>query len=235
MEDNTQKKSITDQIIAAAGKGELKMRPKWHFILRAVLWISGIAVVTLALLYLASLVVFIAHKTGIWVAPVFGWHGIAIFLISLPWLLVLAVLFFIVVLEILVRHYAFAYRLPLFYSALGVLLVVVTGGLIVAGTPLHDVLSNCPPGGGGPPPCGIGLYRDLGPRRFDNIHRGMIEAIMAPNFILINRQQEKLLIVVTRKTRLPFGEDFNVGDTVVVIGDRHGDQVEAFGVSEAGD
>ncbi len=233
MEDS-QKKSITEQILASAKSGQLKMRPKWHFILRAVLWISGITIVTLALLYLASLIAFIARKTGIWVAPVFGWHGVMIFLASLPWMLVLAVLFFIIVLEILVRHYSFAYRLPLFYSALGVLLVVVAGGLIVARTPLHQALSNCPPGGG-PPPCGGGFYRDLAPHRFADIHRGVIDEIMEPNFTIVNDNQEKLFIVVSRRTRLPFGEDFSVGDMVVVIGDRHGNQVDAFGISEAGD
>ena len=233
MEDD-QKKSITEQILSSVKSGQIKMRPKWHFILRAFLWISGTAIVTLALLYLASLIMFIARKTGIWAAPIFGWHGVMIFLVSLPWMLVLAVLFFIVVLEMLVRHYSFAYRLPFFYSALGVLLVVVAGGLIVARTPLHQALSNCPPGGG-PPPCGGGFYHDLAPHRFDDIHRGVIDMIMEPNFTIVNDNRERLFIIVSRRTRLPFGEDFSVGDTVVVIGDRHGDQVEAFGVSEAGD
>jgi hypothetical protein len=239
--DDQPKKSISEQIIAAARSGKLKMRPKWHFVLRAILWSAGVAAVVLALLYFFSLLAFIARETGIWMAPIFGWRGILIFLTSLPWLLVLLVLVFIAVLEVLVRRYAFAYRLPLLYSALAVLLIVVVGGILLARTPLHEMLSHCPQNGrfaGAPPqsdirpPCPAGIYRDLGPRRFENIHYGTIGSFDGKNFVLLNRQEEKLTIIVTRKTRLPFGEDFTEGDKVVVVGDRQGDQVEAFGVSK---
>ncbi len=232
MEDNQpQDKSINKEIISAAKTGQIKMRPKWHFILNAALWAVGIAAVTLALLYLASLFVFINHSTGIWIAPIFGLRGLFIFLASLPWMIVALVVIFAVILEILVRHYSFAYRLPLLYSGLAILFVIAAGGLLLARTPLHNMLSHCPPVGG-PPPCAMGFYRDLGPRRFNNIHTGVIDSLLDPDFTIINRQQERLFILVTKRTRLPFGEDFSVGDTVVVIGDRSGNQVEAFGISE---
>lgn len=237
-----QKKPISERIIAAAKSGQLKMRPKWHFVLRTVLWLAGTVVVTLALLYLLSLFLFLSRETGIWVAPMFGWRGILIFLASIPWLLVMVVVFFIAVLEVLVRRYSFAYRLPLLYSAIGVLLAVVAGGMILAGTPFHEMLSHCPPAEMPPvlgdkpagmvgPPCGAGFYRDLDAHRFDNIHNGVVSEFSDAGFIITNRQREKLFIAVTRKTRLPFGEDFNIGDNVVIIGDRRGDQIEAFGIS----
>jgi hypothetical protein len=241
MDDQTkQNESISEQIITAARNGNLKMRPKWQFILRACLWLVGLAAVLLALLYFFSLFLFITRRTGIWLAPIFGFHGILIFLTSLPWLLVLAVLIFVVILEVLVHHYYFAYRMPLLYSALGVLLVVVAGGMVLAGTPLHDILSHCPRPGSHPPdglgrvggpPCGTGIYRDLDSQRFKNIHQGVISDFDGGDFILTDSQQEALRIIVTRKTRLPFGDDFTVGDNVVVVGDRHGDQIEAFGIS----
>lgn len=240
MDNGEQKKSISELVVAAAKSGKLKMRPKWHFVLRAVLWLAGTMVAALAVLYLLSLFFFIARETGIWVAPIFGWRGILIFLVSIPWVLVLSVLFFIVILEILVRRYSFAYRLPLLYSAIAILLVVVAGSVIVAGTPLHGILSHCSPempfrgddpAGMAGHPCGTGFYRDLGPRRFDSIHSGVIGEISETEFVIVNRQRENLRVIVTKKTRLPFGENFSAGDTVVVIGNRHGDQIEAFGVS----
>ncbi len=242
--ENQSKQSASQKIIAAVKSGRLKMRPKWHFILRAVLWLAGIAAAVLAALYFFSLLMFIARETGIWAAPVFGWRGVLIFLASLPWMLVLLVLVFILALEILVRHYAFAYRLPLLYSALAVLLLVVVGGILLAGSPLHRMLSHCPaeneilkippPNGNGGPPCGTGVYRDLGPRRFKNIHRGTIENIDGANIILKNRQLENLAVVITKKTRLPFGADLSAGDEIVVVGDWRGDKIEAFGVREIG-
>ena len=203
MDNGEQKKSISELVIAAAKSGKLKMRPKWHFVLRAVLWLAGTMVAALAVLYLFSLFFFIARETGIWVAPIFGWRGILIFLVSIPWLLVLAVLFFIVILEILVRRYSFAYRLPLLYSAIALLLVVVVGSIVVAGTPLHGMLSHCSrrclAAGIGPeigrgPPCGTGFYRDLGPRRFDSIHKGVIGEISETEFVILTASEKICLL-----------------------------------------
>jgi len=205
------------------------------------LWTIGVSIVGLALVYLASLFVFIMARTGIWIAPVFGWRGVFIFLMSLPWLLLMLVALFIVILEIMVRRYSFAWRQPLVYSTVAILMIVAAGGILVAATPLHSELSHCrdfrrplPPSPGSLPldGCGTGIYRDLGPRRFKDIHAGVITELSLPNFTIENRQEERLLIMVTRRTRLPFGEDFAVGDAVIVIGSRQGDQVEAFGISE---
>jgi len=244
-EKKEQNESISARIIGAVKSGEIKMRPKWHFIFRAILWTVGVAIVALALVYSASLFVFIMARTGIWVAPVFGLRGLVVFLTSLPWLLLILVVVFIVILEIMVRRYSFAWRQPLIYSTVAILIVVAAGGILIAATPFHSELSHCrpferplPPSyiGASVPPrgsdCGTGIYRDLGPRRFNDIHAGVITEFSLPNFTISNRQQEKLLILVTRRTRLPFGEDFMVGDAVVVVGERQGDQVEAFGISE---
>jgi len=239
--ENSQKESIGEKIISAAKSGRLKMRSRRYFILHAVLWLAGIVIVMLALLYFFSLFVFIARETGIWLAPIFGGRGIFIFLTSLPWMLLLLLLIFVVTLEVLVRRYAFAYRLPLLYSAMAILLAVIAGGLLLARTPLHPMLSHCPSKGdwrqnrASPenlPPCGTGIYRDLGHRRFENVHYGMIESVQNGSFVMINRQREKINVIIGKQTRLPFGKDFAPGDFVVVVGDRRGDQVEAFGISD---
>jgi hypothetical protein len=239
--ENSQEESISEKIISAAESGKLKMRSKRYFVLRAVLWLAGVVIAAAALLYFFSLFVFITRETGIWVTPIFGRRGIFLFLTSLPWLLLFLLLIFIVTLEVLVRRYAFAYRLPLLYSALAILLVVVAGGLLLERTPLHSTLSHCPPKGdwrqnrpdpANLPPCGTGIYRDLGHGRFENIHYGMIESEQNGGFVMINRQQEKINVAITERTRLPFGKDFSPGDFVVVVGDRRADQVEAFGISD---
>jgi len=220
---------LKDQIMASVKGGRLKMRPKWYFVLRASLWAVGIVLAALAGLYLASLLMFVAHETGISMAPTFGWPGIVLFLKSLPWVLILLVLIFIVILELLVRHYSFAYRVPLVYSGLAVLFLVGAGGLLVAMTPFHKMMAECPPAGG-PPPCAIGIYRDLDPERHGDIHEGKITQIVGQNYIIANRKEEELLIVVTPETKLPLGADFKVGDRIVVMGELADSQIEAWGI-----
>ena len=244
MNENTeqQKKStIGEKIIAAAKSGKLKMRPRWHFVLRAVLWLAGAVIAVLAALYFASLFLFINRETGIWLAPVFGWRGVLIFLASAPWLIILSVLVFALALEILVRRYGFTYRLPLLYSALAVLLFVFAGAALLVRTPLHENLSRCPrgdrllepahfvPEG---PPCGTGVYRDLGPRRFHDFYYGTVKNIAGADFIIITRQREDFIVRINSQTRLPFGAQFQIGDELAVVGDRKGDQIDAFGIVE---
>jgi hypothetical protein len=236
MENQSPKKAISEQVIDAVKAGQLKMRPKWHFILNAILWLTGTAIVLLALLYLSSLIVFVTRQTGIWAVPAFGWYGFFIFLTSIPWLLVLLVVIFTVILEILVRRYSFAYRWPLLYLGMVMLLVVAVSGLLIARTPLHGMISHCAPGfhpQPNLPPCGAGLYGDLDPKRPNpnNVFRGsIIEFLSNSNFSIEDRRDERILIIVTSRTRLPQGANFEVGDMVVVVGDRSGDRVEAFGI-----
>lgn len=239
-----QKKSIIgEKIIAAAKSGKLKMRPRWHFVLRAVLWLAGAVIAVLAALYFASLFLFINRETGIWLAPVFGWRGVLIFLASAPWLIILSVLVFALALEILVRRYEFTYRLPLLYSALAVLLVVFAGAALLARTPLHENLSRCPRGdrllepahfAPEASPCGTGIYRDLGPRRFHDFYYGTVKNITDESFIIIitTRQREDFIVRINSQTRLPFGAQFEIGDELAVVGDRKGDQIDAFGIVE---
>jgi len=66
------------------------MRPRWHFVLRAVLWLAGAVIAVLAALYFASLFLFINRETGIWLTPIFGWRGVRVFLASAPWLIILS-------------------------------------------------------------------------------------------------------------------------------------------------
>ncbi len=219
-----------EEILEAIRKGRVKMRPRWHFVLRALLAALGAIILLLALLYLASFVIFVLHRTGAWFVPAFGLRGLYVFLLSMPWLLILLSLVFAAILEILVRHYAFAYRRPLLYSVLGILLVAVAGGLMVAGTPFHGRMSryaeeNRLPVAGR-------FYREFGRRPFREVHSGKVASVEREGFALRDIRGEILNIVITPRTRLPYGMDFSVGDSVVVFGVRDDGRVQAFGVRE---
>lgn len=222
------KNYIREQILSAIKDGRIKMRPRWHFVLQASLLATGGMIVSLAVLYLASFIVFTLRETGAWFVPAFGWRGWYVFLLSLPWLLVLLSILFVVILEILVRHYAFSYRRPLLYSVLGVLFVVVIGSIIIDQARVHDRLFRTARSGrlpfAGP------LYREFGTAQLRMVHRGQVARITDRGFAIQNIGGEILFIIVTPETRFPRGMDFGEGDTVVVFGDRDDRAVRAFGV-----
>src|SRR3990167_8644737 len=134
---NQEQSPIKAKILAAIESGKVTMRPRWHFVLQATLVICGLVIVLLALLFLTSFIIFSLRNTGVWFAPSFGYRGIGVFLTSLPWLLIGLTVIFVVLLEILVKKYSFAYRQPLLYSALALVLIVTIGGVAIAQTPFN--------------------------------------------------------------------------------------------------
>ncbi len=228
MNNEPQKKSIHDSILKAIENGSVKMRPRWYFVGRTALLATGIVLLAFTLIYIASFIIFVMHQTGAWFVPSFGFRGVQAFLISLPWVLILISIMFIVILETLVRRYSFAYRRPLLYSALGVIGLVIVGGLVISATPLHSYfLRNAREGR---LPIAGDLYRGYGMQRFHDIHPCTITGITKNGFQAQYSDGTMITVVITPETRLPLGSDFKVGDSVVVFGEHESGAIEALGV-----
>lgn len=231
MENNEQQKTIKENILATIKSGQVKMTPRWHFVLKAVLAVLGAVIIFLTVLYLASFIIFVLRQTGVLLVPAFGWPGWLAFFTHLPLFLIFLVIIFIIVLELLVRHYAFAYRRPLLYSALGIFILAVAGAVALANSSFHGGMSKYADDN---KDTVVGrFYVQYARPTFIDVHRGMIINMINNGFMMKDRRQEVITIVVTRQTRLPMGADFSIGDIVVVFGDRDNDVVQAFGIQKA--
>jgi hypothetical protein len=213
--------------------GQVKMRPKTHFVLKNDLVALGFILTILFVLYLISFIVFTLRMSGIWFAPGFGFYGIKIFLFSLPWLLILIAIILIIVLEILVKYFSFAYRRPIFYSALGIITLALLGSFIISQTKIHPYLfqkaqeRNLPVAGK--------FYRDFSAGKFRNAHRGVVSEITEKGFKIETSSNEILNIIITPETRFPFGKDIEENDSVMILGERDNCTVRAFGVRKVDD
>ncbi len=230
MDKEEQKKPLTDLVLEAVKKGQVTMRPKWHFVLKTILAIVGVTLLLLVLWYLISFIMFILWQTGVWDVRVFGIKGWYAFLLSLPWLLIVLVTVFVCILEVLVRHYSFAYRRPLLYSALGIVLLSILGGYTVAKTSLHDKLfisaeKHMLPYAGP-------MYLEYGHRPLKHVHKGRIMAPLPNGFTMQNPREGVLTVTIHPRTRLPRGTDFYAGDMVVVFGERDTDMIQAHGIQK---
>ncbi len=228
MENSKKEKSIKDIVLSKIESGKAKMKPRWHFILKASLMVLGAIILALALLYLSSFIVFVLRQTGVLFAPAFGLRGIGAFLFSIPWLLVITTLVFLVLLAVLVRQYSFTYRKPLVYSLLGLVILVIIGTFIIPRFGVHQFIyrqareANLPFAGP--------FYRDYGMREFADIHAGVVKELTDDGFILIGRDDNELKIIVSEETRFPRGIDFAEGNEVVVLGEEENGVIEAFGI-----
>lgn len=210
--------TLKQKLEAAIKSGRVNMRPRWHFVLRGALLAVGVILLSLALLYLVSLILFSLRASGAWFGPGFGLRGIRELLLSLPWLLILLALSFIVLLELLVKRYALAYRKPMLYSALAVIALGVAGGIIVSLTPLHQNLffqarqHHLP--------FGEEFYRGM--PRPEHIEAGQIVEVMPPNYRIITPHDDNITVIVTPQTSFDGNSagDLQVGDSIVVFGQR---------------
>jgi len=222
-------KPIKEKLLEVIRRGGTTMRPRWHFVLRAMLLALGVALAAFALLYLVSFTVFSLHETGAWFVPVFGPGGWFALFRSLPWVLIALSVVFVIVLELLVRHYSFAYRAPLLYSILGIVLLAAIGGGVAA--PFHRGPFRS--ARGGQLPFAGPLYQHFGLQRIQDIHHGTIVASLPNGFVMESVRGGTSTVIITPQTRLPFGSAFDPGDLVVVFGgEMGGGTIQALGVRE---
>lgn len=138
MANNNESNSIKSRILNTIEAGKVQMRPRWQFILRASLLLIGTILIVLSVVYLTSFIIFITKMT-----PGPGPdRGVIMYLTSLPWLMILVAIIFVIILELLVRRYSFAYRKPLLYTIIGIAIFTLVTGFIVAETPLHRHLMD---------------------------------------------------------------------------------------------
>lgn len=229
MDNPVNQHSMHDRIAAAIKQGQVTMRPKWYFILRAILALVGGILIALVLLFLISMIIFTLRQTGAGFAPAFGARGWMIFLRSLPWLLITLSLVFVFILELLARRYSFAYQRPLLYSALAIVILMVGGGFIIAGTSLHRQVARYAQDNH--LPIGEGFYRGLRQQQFKNIYPGVIVATTTDGLMLYSRRGDMLTIIVTPETRIADESGLMTDQPVVVFGERiTSGTIRAFGI-----
>ena len=223
--------TIRTRVMESRRAGKAHMRPRRYFVLMSALALTGIGIVLLALLYITSLAVYMMRESGVWFAPAFGVRGWFEFARSIPVLLLVLVALFTIVLELLVRRYAFVYRKPLLISLAGIALIVMAGGFIVAQTSLHRRLAH----GHTLPLIDQWYHPPLRIKRPRDVYRGAILELTSHGFVIADEEKDgtSTIVEITPRTRLPYGEDFKVGDLMLIVGDTVAtNTIEAFGIRE---
>src|SRR3989344_96910 len=100
MEHNSAKQTLSEKILAEIKRGDLRMRPKWHFLLRAAILFFGTILLLLCLFYIVSFIIFVLRQSGAWFVPTFGVRGWLTVLAALPWFLILLALLLLATLQI---------------------------------------------------------------------------------------------------------------------------------------
>jgi hypothetical protein len=139
-------------------------------------------------------------------------------------------LVFVAILEIMVRRYSFAYRRPLWYSVLGIIIFVFLGGALAGRGSLEQHIIFGPGRGGRPP--ALLVRHGLGSPP-DNIYRVRVVDTATSSIVVMKvRDRSTSTVLITPDTRLPLGSDFEPGDMLVIFGENTSGTIRAFGIQE---
>jgi len=227
-------KSISEKILKKIEKGKIKMKPKSYFIFKTALFVVSIVFAFLLTIFLASFIIFLLRASGVLNLPAFGFRGLGMFFVSLPWLLVLFIIIFVVILEFLAKRFSVVYQRPLVYSILGIVVVILLLGLIIAQTPMHkrffqSAQENKLPVFGS-------LYRGRHISPPDNVYFGKVLNLTDDGFKIETKEGKSFSIIISSETRLFNSVKYiKEDDAVMVIGDKDNSIIKALGVRKITD
>lgn len=225
MIDNNEDKKEEARVMDAIKRGNLQMRPRWYFAVRAGLVIFSVVFLLLLLIYVVSFIIFALHEDGAWFAPGFGPSGWTLFLTALPWTMFIISIVLLLSLANILKRYAFVYHQPIFIFLIAFILLVTVAGFLLAATPFHAGLSqyaarNIPV---------LESFYEGETAMPASIHRGEIVAISDGGLVLKNGVGMTSTVIAAPGVVFP--GDFHVGDIVLVFGtEQNEDTIKAFGI-----
>ncbi len=225
-----EEQAIQKNVFEAIESGRVKMRSKWYFALQTILAVVGGVILGLFLIYIIGFFLFLLRQSGLLYAPGMGVSGWYIFFRSLPWLLIVLSLIFLLVLVILVNHFAFSYQRPLLYSLLGILIVLTAASFVVAVTPVGSYLPDY-----NNPPILSGYYSSYDAGDISDVHRGEIITMASNGFILEGLSGETSTVLLSSGLATDTILNVKTGDLVVVFGVRDPNgYIEASAIDKIG-
>jgi len=223
-------KQFHEKLLDKIQGGEIKMKSKSYFALRNIAYVISLAVVFGMVFYLTSLIHFVMQSKGLLMLSAFGFRGLGLMFISLPWILVILIVILITLIEVISKHFKFVYRKPLVYSIVLVAVVVLLGSMIVARTRLHYSLSdfvqqkNIPLAGP--------LYKHYGQMRFKHANFCTAVEINEDNLVVELADGNQVTVSITPRTRIWTDQEIAIGDYLMVAGDIDDGMITAFGIKK---
>jgi len=217
-----------NELIKKIESGEIKMRPKYYFLVRdGLVMLAALAIFAISAL-LVSLIYFALRESDVFILPHFGTAGFRIMIAVFPWIPVVIALILTFCLSLVLQKYSFAYRRPLLYLPLLVITILIASGVVIGQTPLHRNVREfshrnhtafVEP-----------LYNSFQGIGNGNVTIGQIVSTNPNQLQIISDDQNSYTIMISGQTQFPFGDDFVDNEHVAIIGNRSGNTINAIAI-----
>jgi glucan phosphoethanolaminetransferase (alkaline phosphatase superfamily) len=127
---NSNDNTIQEEVLNAIKEGKLNMRPKWHFILKAILRALSIIILFFALVYLLNFIGLVTHEKDFNLLDLSP-RGMRAFMTAVPWVIVLLSMSLLSIFYILIKKYSFVYKKPIVYGFFGLIFFVLFIGFVI--------------------------------------------------------------------------------------------------------
>jgi len=236
MENNHEKhETIADRILRKIREGEVSQRSRLYFMLHvAVAVLVALIVLTLSVL-IFNFILFsirVNHHDSL---LGFGPRGLETFALIFPWPLLVIDVVLVFVLELLLRRFRFAYKIPVLYLLAGLILATAACALFIdRGTNVNDRLLHRADRHE------LSFFGDM----FEEARRPMpgsgvcvctITAIAGDTLKVADSRSgstTELTVILPLDNPYATTTSLNVGDTVLIAGDVDNGVIRAFGVQK---
>ncbi|MDB4992033.1 MAG: hypothetical protein JWL75_278 [Parcubacteria group bacterium] len=227
--------NLKDAVLAKIQSHDISMRPRIFYTLRLVgLFILSVAVLLLSIL-IANYVSFSIRINGHDALLSYGPQGFLAFLHFFPWPILVLDVFFIAVLQHMVRKFSFGYRKPVLYLFGILFLVIIAAGLVLdRETRVNDSFYE---GAGRAHPSFVGMFY----RRFHAPHRPGSGVCANCTIITIKGNvltaEDRAFGTSTSRTIVvpendPLLPSLKIGDIIFVLGREASGTLYAFGLRQ---
>ena len=134
--------NLKTKILDTVEKNNIRMIPKWKFVLFSVLGVIGIVFVFLLAVFSFSLVLFVLSKYGVMHMPFYGLMTALYALNAIPVLLLLVTIVLLIIIELISQQYSFSFRRPLMVTLLVVTSLAVLVSFAVSQTSMHEYVRD---------------------------------------------------------------------------------------------
>ena len=227
--------TIKEGVLKAITDHKVMMRSSTFFRVEYALILLVSLLVLCVTIGLAGFILFALRVNGHEALLSFGPRGIQAFLLVFPWPLFVLDLLLLIILQALMRRFAFGYRRPIFL----VLAILFIGGGISAllldrETSVHDRLMQESQHGGVPPPFANFYGNARGPApHAQGIYRGVVKEIRIDRIVIEHEdldvdQDDRGFEVILPNGQSPSA--YTVGEEVYVYGTEQHGVITAVGI-----
>lgn len=119
------KTDIEEKVMSKILNNEVKMKPKWYFVIGSLLTSIGLIGITIGAIFLLNILIFLIRKRG------YGIMKLQLMIYNFPWWIPILALLFIIIGIWLLKKYDFSYKKNFLFITISFITIILISAFII--------------------------------------------------------------------------------------------------------